>query len=105
MCIRDSINIEARMVVCVTAYASLNFFGLQSGAADLLAAVFGLTSSGIRSRYDALVKKSEAGTFHDAGAFDVSIACYDPESDKHAQNALIAKVRLGKVCGKRTSSS
>lgn len=100
-----TINIEARMVVCVTAYASLNYFGLQSGAADLLAGVFGLTSSGIRSRYDALVKKSDAGTFHDAGAFDVSIACYDPGSDKHAQNALIAKVRLGNVCGKRTSSS
>jgi hypothetical protein len=51
------------------------------------------------------VKKSDAGTFHDAGAIDVSIACYDPGSDKHAQNALIAKVRLGNVCGKRTSSS
>jgi hypothetical protein len=98
-----TINIEPRMVVCVTAYASLNFFGLQSGAADLLADVFGLTSSGIRSRYDALVKQSEAGTFHDAGAFDVSKPCYDAASDKHAQNALISKVRLGNVCGRRSS--
>jgi hypothetical protein len=98
-----TINIEPRMVVCVTAYASLNFFGLQSGAADLLADVFGLTSSGIRSRYDALVKQSEAGAFHDAGAFDVSKPCYDVASDKHAQNALISKVRLGNVCGRRSS--
>lgn len=99
-----SINVESRMIVCVTMYASMNYFGWQSGAADLLADVFGLTSSGIRSRYDALVKESEAGTFHDNGAFDASNACYDPTSEIHKKNALISKQRLAKICAKQSSS-
>jgi hypothetical protein len=99
-----SINIEARMIVCVTMYASMNYFGWQAGAADILAGVFGLTSSGIRSRYDALVKDSEAGTFHDNGAFDASVACYDPASEIHKKNALISKQRLAKICAKQSSS-
>lgn len=100
-----TINIEERMVVCVAAYASLTYYGLQSGAADLLADVFGLTSSGIRSRFDALVKDSATGAFHDAGAFDISKQCFDASADVHAQNALISKVRLGKVCGNRSAFS
>tara|TARA_B110000444_G_scaffold259679_1_gene304239 strand:+ start:76150 stop:77355 length:1206 start_codon:yes stop_codon:yes gene_type:complete len=100
-----SINIEERMLVSVAAYASLTTFGLQSGAADLLADVFGLTSSGIRSRYDALVKESESGTFRDNGAFDMSISCRELLDESHEQNGLIAKFRLGRVCAKRISSS
>ena len=48
------------MAVCVTFYASLVRFGLQPGMADRLGAVFGLTGSGIRSRYEALVAAERA---------------------------------------------
>ena len=99
-----SINIEERMLVSVATYASLTSFGLQSGAADLLADVFGLTSSGIRSRFDALVKESQFGEFHDNGAFDMSITCGEILNESQQQNGLIAKFRLGRVCAKRTSS-
>jgi hypothetical protein len=100
-----SINIEERMLVSVSVYASLTTFGLQSGAADLLAGVFGLTSSGIRSRYDALVKESASGKFQGNGAFDMSQTCRELLNESHEQNALIAKFRLGRVCGKRFSLS
>jgi len=100
-----SINVEERMLVSVSVYASLTSFGLQSGAADLLAGVFGLTSSGIRSRYDALVTESASGVFQDNGAFDMSQLCGDLLNESQEQNALIAKFRLGRVCGKRFSSS
>ena len=100
-----SINIEERMLVSVSVYASLTTFGLQSGAADLLAGVFGLTSSGLRSRYDALVKESASGKFQGNGAFDMSQTCEELLIEPHEQNALIAKFRLGKVCGKRFSLS
>jgi hypothetical protein len=100
-----SINIEERMLVSVAVYASLTSFGLQSGAADLLADVFGLTSSGIRSRFDALVKESDSGEFHDNGAFDMSITCAEQLNESQQQNALIAKFRLARVCVKRNSSS
>jgi len=100
-----SINIEERMLVSVAVYASLTTFGLQSGAADLLADVFGLTSSGIRSRFDALVKESESGDFNDNGAFDMSITCAEQLNESQQQNALIAKFRLERVCAKRNSSS
>jgi hypothetical protein len=100
-----SINIEERMLVSVAVYASLTSFGLQSGAADLLADVFGLTSSGIRSRLDALVKESDSGEFHDNGAFDMSITCAEQLNESQQQNALIAKFRLARVCVKRNSSS
>ena len=99
-----SINVEERMLVSVSVYASLTTFGLQSGAADLLADVFGLTSSGIRSRYDALVKESASGKFHDNGAFDMSQTCGELLGESHEQNALIAKFRLGRVCGKQSYS-
>ena len=99
-----SINVEERMLVSVSVYASLTTFGLQSGAADLLADVFGLTSSGIRSRYDALVKESASGEFHDNGAFDMSQTCGELLGESHEQNALIAKFRLGRVCGKQSYS-
>lgn len=100
-----SINVEERMLVSVSVYASLTAFGLQSGAADLLAGVFGSTSSGIRSRYDALVTESASGEFQDNGAFDMSQLCGDLLNESQEQNALIAKFRLGRVCGKRFSSS
>ncbi|MBT5391352.1 MAG: hypothetical protein HOL22_03290 [Euryarchaeota archaeon] len=100
-----TINVEERMLVSVSVYASLVSFGLQSGAADLLADVFGLTSSGIRSRFDAMVKESESGEFHDNGAFDMSTTCGEQLNESQEQNALIAKFRLGRVCGKRSSSS
>jgi len=100
-----SINIEERMLVSVSVYASLTAFGLQSGAADLLAGVFGGTSSGIRSRYEALVEESASGEFQDNGAFDMSQLCGDLLDESQEQNALIAKFRLGRVCGKRFSSS
>ena len=100
-----SINVEERMLVSVSVYASLTSFGLQSGAADLLAAVFGSTSSGIRSRHEALVNESASGEFRDNGAFDMSQLCGDLLNESQEQNALIAKFRLGRVCGKRFSSS
>ena len=100
-----SINIEERMLVSVAVYASLTSFGLQSGAADLLADVFGLTSSGIRSRFDALVKESESGKFIDNGAFDMTITCAEQINESQKQNALIAKFRLARVCAKQNSSS
>jgi hypothetical protein len=88
--------------VSVSAYASLTTYGLQSGAADLIADVFGLTSSGIRSRYEALVADSASGEFQDNGAFDMSQTCKELLNESHEQNALIAKFRLGRVCGKRS---
>lgn len=97
-----TINIEERMLVSVCAYASLTTFGLQSGAADLIADVFGLTSSGIRSRYEALVANSASGDFQDNGAFDMSQTCQELLNESHKQNALIAKFRLGRLCGKRS---
>ena len=100
-----TINVEERMLVSVCVYASLVSFGLQSGAADLLADVFGLTSSGIRSRFDALVKQSESGEFQDNGAFDMKETCKEMLNDAQKQNALIAKFRLGRVCVKRPTSS
>ena len=100
-----TINVEERMLVSVCVYASLVTFGLQSGAADLLADVFGLTSSGIRSRFDALVKQSESGELQDNGAFDMKQTCKELLNETQKQNALIAKSRLGSVCGKRPTSS
>lgn len=100
-----SINIEERMLVSVAVYASLTSFGLQSGAADLLASVFGLTSSGIRSRFDALVKESDSGEFQDNGAFNMSITCGEQINESQQQNGLIAKFRLARACAKRNSSS
>lgn len=100
-----TINIEERMLVAVSVYASLTTFGLQSGAADLLAGVFGSTSSGIRSRYEALANESASGEFQDNGAFDMSQLCGDLLNESQEQSALIAKFRLGRVCGKRFSSS
>ena len=97
-----TINIEERMLVSVSTYASLTTFGLQSGAADLIADVFGLTSSGIRSRYEALVAESASGEFQDNGAFAMSQTCKELLSESHKQNALIAKFRLGRVCGNRS---
>jgi hypothetical protein len=97
-----TINIEERMLVSVSVYASLTTFGLQSGAADLLASVFGGSGSGIRSRYEALVADSASGEFQDNGAFDMSQTCKELLNESHEQNALIAKFRLGRVCGKRS---
>ena len=97
-----TINIEERMLVSVSVYASLTTFGLQSGAADLLASVFGGTGSGIRSRYEVLVIDSASGEFQDNGAFDMSQTCGELLDESHEQNALIAKFRLGRICGKRS---
>ena len=97
-----TINVEERMLVSVSVYASLTTFGLQSGAADLIADVFGLTSSGIRSRYEALVAESASGEFQDNGAFDMSQTCKELLNESHEQNALIAKFRLGRLCGNRS---
>jgi hypothetical protein len=97
-----TINIEERMLVSVCVYASLTTYGLQSGAADIIADVFGLTSSGVRSRYEALVADSDSGEFQDNDAFDMSQTCKELLNESHEQNALIAKFRLGRACGKRS---
>jgi hypothetical protein len=100
-----SINIESRMIVSVVAYASLNLFGLQSGCADTIADVFGLTSSGVRSRYYSLLEEVKTGVFQDNGAFDVSRSYKDSYLSKREPHALIGKFSLVKSCAKDLSSS
>lgn len=100
-----SINIESGMIVSATAYASLNLFGLQSGCADIIADVFGRTSSGIRSRYYSLVEDVKTGAFHDNGAFDMTQSYKDSYLSSREPHALIGKFRLVKSCAKDSSSS
>lgn len=100
-----TLNIEARMVVSVVTYAALNVYGLQSGTADVIAEVFGITSSGVRSRYYALVKEVHQGTFHDNGAFDTSQTYKEVILDSREQHALIGKYRFVQSCAKDSSSS
>jgi hypothetical protein len=88
-------NTEVRMAVCVTFYASLVRLGLQPGMADRLGAVFGLTGSGIRSRYEALVAAERAGEMNYNGAFlDTEKSCLELLMALHPDHTLIQRAGL-----------
>lgn len=88
-------NTEVRMAVCVAFYASLVRLGLQAGMADKLGAVFGLTGSGIRSRYEAMVAAERTGKMNYNGAFlDVEMSCLELLIALHPDHTLIQRAGL-----------
>lgn len=99
-------NTEVRMAVCVVFYATLVSLGLQSGMADKLGAVFGMTGSGIRSRYEAFANAEKSGEADYNGAFlEMAMTCIEILATLHPEHTLIQKAGLAEAWNSDKSSS
>jgi hypothetical protein len=99
-------NTEVRMAVCVAFFATLVSMGLQAGMADRLGAVFGMTGSGIRSRYEALSAAEKAGEGDYNGVFlRCEMTCLEILATLQPAHTLIQRVGLGEVWSNKEGSS
>jgi len=99
-------NTEVRMAVCVAFFATLVSMGLQAGMADRLGAVFGMTGSGIRSRYEALSAAEKAGEADYNGVFlQCEMTCLEILATLHPAHALITRAGLGDLWSHKEGSS
>ncbi|MDA7846235.1 TFIIB-type zinc ribbon-containing protein [Euryarchaeota archaeon] len=101
-----TMNTEVRMAVCVAFYATLVRMGIQAGMADRLGAVFGLTGSGIRSRYEAFVAMEASGEQDFNGAFlDGEMTCLELLATLHPAHTLIQRAGLASLWNSQESAS
>jgi hypothetical protein len=99
-------NTEVRMAVCAVFYATLVSLGLQAGMADRLAAVFGMTGSGIRSRYEAFAAAEASGEVDYNGAFLlIAMTCFEILATLHPEHTLIEKAGLADAWNSEEGSS
>ena len=99
-------NTEVRMAVCAVFYATLVSLGLQAGMADRLAAVFGMTGSGIRSRYEAFAAAEASGESDYNGAFLLmAMTCFEILATLHPEHTLIEKAGLADAWDSEEGSS
>ena len=99
-------NTEVRMAVCAVFYATLVSLGLQAGMADRLGAVFGITGSGIRARYEAFASAEASGEADYNGAFLlIAMTCFEILATLHPEHNLIQKAGLGDVWNSEKGSS
>jgi hypothetical protein len=101
-----TMNTEVRMAICVAFYATLVRMGLQAGMADRLGAVFGMTGSGIRSRYEAFVALEASGEADFNGAFiNGEMTCLELLATLHPSHTLIQRAGLGLACNSKNTAS
>lgn len=99
-------NNEVRMVVCTAFYATLVDAGLQTGMADKLGGVFGITGSGIRSRYEDFVTSEQSGMVNFNGAYmRGEESCMELLFAKHPDHTLIQRGGLDFLWDTQKSAS
>jgi hypothetical protein len=101
-----TMNTEVRMAICVAFYATLVSMGLHAGMADRLGAVFGMTGSGIRSRYEAFVALETSGEADFNGAFIIGeMTCLELLATLHPAHTLIQRAGLGLAWNSKSTAS
>lgn len=101
-----TMNTEVRMAICVAFYATLVRMGLHAGMADRLGAVFGMTGSGIRSRYEAFVALETSGEADFNGAFIIGeMTCLELLATLHPAHTLIQRAGLGLAWNSKSTAS
>jgi hypothetical protein len=74
--------------------------------ADRLAAVFGMTGSGIRSRYEAFAAAEASGEVDYNGAFLlIAMTCFEILATLHPEHTLIEKAGLADAWNSEEGSS
>jgi hypothetical protein len=80
--------------------------GLQAGLADRLGAVFGMSGSGFRSRYEAFVALAASGEADFNGAFiNGEMTCLELLATLHPSHTLIQRAGLGLACNSKNTAS